>query len=162
AASRPYAAAALALARTLRQRGIARVVGYGTGDVARAFIDAARIMGVDVAGLVDSNRSQHGLCLYGVDVISLDAAVALGVDVYVASWLPAHLENTVCHLDSADARVRGVGTHSARITETLEGDTVTILGSQAYTPGLKAITLMGMARSNNIPPIAFLYRRATL
>jgi predicted HAD superfamily hydrolase len=83
ASDQPYAAPALTLARTLRQRGIARVVGYGTGDVARAFIDAARIMGVEVAALVDSNRAQHGLQLHGVDVVSLDGAVALDVHVYV-------------------------------------------------------------------------------
>jgi hypothetical protein len=80
---RPYSAPALSLARTLRQRGIARVIGYGTGDVARAFIDAARIMGIEVAGLVDSNNAQHGLRLHGVDVMSLDEAVALDVHVYV-------------------------------------------------------------------------------
>jgi FMN phosphatase YigB (HAD superfamily) len=81
--SRPYAAPALALARALRQRGIARVVGYGTGDVARAFIDAARIMGVEVTALVDSNRAQHGLRQAGIEVTSLDDAVARGVHVYV-------------------------------------------------------------------------------
>jgi hypothetical protein len=83
AADRPYAAPALTLARTLRLRGIAGVIGYGTGDVARAFIDAARIMGVEVAAVVDSNSTQHGLQLHGVDVVSLDDAVALGVHVYV-------------------------------------------------------------------------------
>jgi glycosyltransferase involved in cell wall biosynthesis len=78
------------------------------------------------------------------------------------SWLPAFLEKTVAYLDAADDCVGGVVTHSAKITERLEGDTVTILGSQPYTPGLRAITLMGMARSNNFPPIAFLYRRSAL
>ena len=83
ATNRPYAAPALALARTLRQRGVTRVIGYGTGDVARAFIEAARIMGVGVAALVDSNSTQHGLRFNGVDIISLDDAVALDVHVYV-------------------------------------------------------------------------------
>lgn len=83
ATDRPYMAPALTLARTLRQRGIARVVGYGSGDVARAFIDAARIMGIEVAALVDSNSAQHGTRLHGVDIVSLDDAVALDVHVYV-------------------------------------------------------------------------------
>jgi hypothetical protein len=83
ASNRPYTAPALTLARTLRQRGISRVIGYGSGDVARAFIEAARIMGVDVAALVDSNSTQHGLRFNGVDIISLDEAVALDVHVYV-------------------------------------------------------------------------------
>lgn len=78
------------------------------------------------------------------------------------SWLPAFLEKTVAYLDSADECVQGVVTHSAKITERLEDDTVTILGSQPYTPGLRAITLMGMSRSNMFPPIAFLYRRSAL
>jgi glycosyltransferase involved in cell wall biosynthesis len=78
------------------------------------------------------------------------------------SWAPAFLEKAVAHLDDADPCVGGVVTHSAKITESLEGDTVTILGSEPYTPGLMAITLMAMARSNMFPPIAFLYRRSVL
>jgi len=104
ATDRPYAAPALTLARTLRQRGITSVIGYGTGDVARAFIDAARIMGVDVAALVDSNRAQHGLRLHGVDVVSLDEAVALGVHVYVVLSI-AHadpISNTIRHRYSSE------------------------------------------------------------
>ena len=83
ASNRPYTAPALTLARTLRQRGVTRVIGYGTGDVARAFIEAARIMGLEVAALVDSNSKQQGLQFNGVDVISLDEAVALNLHVYV-------------------------------------------------------------------------------
>jgi hypothetical protein len=105
ATDRPYAAPALTLARTLRQRGITRVIGYGTGDVARAFIDAARIMGVDVAALVDSNSAQHGLRLHGVDVVSLDEAVALSVHVYAVLSI-AHADpigNTIRHRYSREA-----------------------------------------------------------
>jgi predicted HAD superfamily hydrolase len=98
ATNRPYAAPALTLARTLRQRGIPRVVGYGTGDVARAFIDAARIMGVEVAALVDSNPTQHGLRFHGLDVGSLDDAVELGVHVYVVL--------SVAHADPISATIR--------------------------------------------------------
>ena len=83
ASNRPYTAPALTLARTLRQRGVTRVIGYGTGDVARAFIEAARIMGLEVAALVDSNSKQHGLQFNGVDITSLDDAVALDLHVYV-------------------------------------------------------------------------------
>jgi glycosyltransferase involved in cell wall biosynthesis len=78
------------------------------------------------------------------------------------SWLPEFLEKTVAHMDGADACVGGVVTHSFKVTERLENDTVTLLGTQPYTPGLVSITLMGMARSNQFPPIAFLYRRAAL
>ena len=78
------------------------------------------------------------------------------------SWAPAFLEKTVAHLDGADACVGGVVTHSSKVTECLEGDVVTLLGSEAYTPGLAAITLMAMARGNMFPPIAFLYRRSVL
>jgi predicted HAD superfamily hydrolase len=79
----PYGAAALTLARALRARGVSQVIGYGTGEVADAFIDAARIMGVGVAALVDSDLRQHGLRRRGVDIISLDDGVALGVHTYV-------------------------------------------------------------------------------
>ena len=78
------------------------------------------------------------------------------------SWAPAFLEKTVAHMDGADACVGGVVTHSAKITERLEDDTVTILGTEPYTPGLMSITLMNMARTNMFPPIAFLYRRSAL
>ena len=78
------------------------------------------------------------------------------------SWAPAFLEKTVAHMDSADACVGGVVTHSARITERLEDDTVTILGTEPYTPGLMSISLMNMARTNMFPHIAFLYRRSAL
>jgi glycosyltransferase involved in cell wall biosynthesis len=78
------------------------------------------------------------------------------------SWLPSFLEKSVAHLEGADPCVGGVVTHSAKITERLEGDVVTILGTEPYTPGLMAITIMAMARSNMFPPIAFLYRRSVL
>jgi FMN phosphatase YigB (HAD superfamily) len=93
-----YAPPALALARALRRQGLASVVGYGTGDVARAFIDAARIMGVHVAALVDSNPRQHGLRLFGVDVVSLDDAVALGIHAYVVL--------SIAHADPIGAAIR--------------------------------------------------------
>ncbi len=82
AAGTPYVALAHTLVRQLRARGIRCVVGYGTGDVAAAFIDAARILGVDVAALVDSDPKCHGLDVRGIAVCSLDAAVALDIHVY--------------------------------------------------------------------------------
>lgn len=78
----PYAAAAVTLVRSLRSRGLHRVLGYGTGEVAHAFVDAARIVGVDVVALVDSQTRLHGLRVRGVPVCSLDEAIALDVHVY--------------------------------------------------------------------------------
>jgi hypothetical protein len=78
----PYAAAAVALARALGTRRLMRVIGYGTGEVAHAFVDAARIVGIEVAALVDSQPRLHGFRVRGVPVCGLDDAVALGIHVY--------------------------------------------------------------------------------
>jgi hypothetical protein len=82
AAHAPYIAAALGLAHTIRSRGVTRVVGYGSGDVALAFLDAAAIVGLEVTALVDSNPVVHGQRLHDIEVCSLDAAIALDVHVY--------------------------------------------------------------------------------
>jgi FMN phosphatase YigB (HAD superfamily) len=97
--SRPYITPAVAMARALRARGIMRVIGYGSGDVAAAFIDAARIMGVAVDVLVDSNPRVHRTQLRGVDIVDLDTAVTLGVHVYaVLSFAHARaIEDTIRH-----------------------------------------------------------------
>jgi hypothetical protein len=78
-----YFAAAFQVARSLRARAISRVVGYGSGEVATAFIAAAAIMGIEVAALVDSNRARHGHRVAGVEVRSLEATAAMDVPVYV-------------------------------------------------------------------------------
>lgn len=83
ASDKPYVAGTVALARDLRRRGIRRVIGYGTGEVALAFIDAARALGLEVAALVDSHPRLHGLAVSGVPVTSLDDAVGLGIHAYV-------------------------------------------------------------------------------
>jgi hypothetical protein len=79
----PYVEAAITMARALHQRGVTRIIGYGTGEVADAFIDIARIVGIDVVALVDSHPSQHGLWHRGLNVVSLDTAVGLGIHAYV-------------------------------------------------------------------------------
>ena len=45
-------------------------------------MDAARIVGVQVAALVDSHARMHGARVRGVAVCGLDDAVALGIHVY--------------------------------------------------------------------------------
>jgi hypothetical protein len=75
-------APAVALARALRARGITRVIGYGTGEVASAFIDATRMMGVAISALVDSNPRLHGTRLQGVEICDLDSAITHGVHIY--------------------------------------------------------------------------------
>ena len=79
----PYVSITFALAHQLRLRGITRVIGYGTGDVAAAFIDAAGLLGLHVAGLVDSNADRHGQSVRDVAILSLEAALGLGVHTYV-------------------------------------------------------------------------------
>jgi len=77
------------------------------------------------------------------------------------SWEPAFLATCVEHLDHADPGVEGVVTAANKITERLEGDTVTFVGSELYAT-LQSVTLLEMARGNMFPPIAFLYRRAVI
>lgn len=101
----PYAPAAVALARALRARGLTRVIGYGTGDVAHAFVDAARMIGIDITALVDSQPRLHGLCVRGIPVCSLDDAVTLGIHVYTVFSL-AHatpISATIRHRYSREA-----------------------------------------------------------
>jgi FMN phosphatase YigB (HAD superfamily) len=83
ASDRPYATLAHALACRVREADQACVIGYGTGEVAAAFIDAARIVGVEVAALVDSDPARHGLEVGGVRILSLDDAVAIDVHAFV-------------------------------------------------------------------------------
>lgn len=78
------------------------------------------------------------------------------------SWQPAFLATCVDHLDHADPSVQGVVTASVRITERLDGDTVTVVGSEPYGGVIASVTLLEMARGNMFPPIAFLYRRAVV
>lgn len=78
------------------------------------------------------------------------------------SWEPEYLAVCVAHLDHADPGVEGVVTASTKITERLEGDEVTRVGTEPYGGPLHSITLLEMARGNMFPPIAFLYRRAVL
>ncbi len=78
-----YFSVAFGLARRLRARGHLRVVGYGTGEVAEAFIAAARGVGIAVIALVDGNAALHGSRRSGVEVISLRDAMALGTHTYV-------------------------------------------------------------------------------
>jgi FlaA1/EpsC-like NDP-sugar epimerase len=79
----PYLALTLGMALEVRRSRLSRVVGYGAGDVATAFMSAARMVGLDVVSLVDSNPATHGTTAAGVGVIGLDEAVALGVHAYV-------------------------------------------------------------------------------
>ena len=78
------------------------------------------------------------------------------------SWDPAYLATCVDHLDHADPGVEGVVTASTKITERLDDDSVTIIGSEPYGGPLQSVTLLEMARGNMFPPIAFLYRRAVI
>lgn len=79
---RPYVAEGHALARHLVQSGVTRVIGYGTGDVAVAFIEAATILGIQVVALVDSDARRHGTDVAGIPVLSLEAAVNLGIHTF--------------------------------------------------------------------------------
>jgi glycosyltransferase involved in cell wall biosynthesis len=94
---------------------------------------------------------------HGLDAASGDYVVIHDDD---DSWSPTFLEMCVNHLDNADHIVGGVVTRSQKILERLDRGVVTEIGSEPYTPGLASITLMGMARANMFPPIAFLFRRS--
>ena len=112
-------------------------------------------------------RVIHNLTSLGMEAASnrgLDAASGDFIVVHDDddSWEPEFLATCVDHMDDADASVGGVVTRSHKITECLDDGVVAEIGSEPYTPGLSCITLMGMARSNMFPPIAFLFKRSAL
>jgi glycosyltransferase involved in cell wall biosynthesis len=158
----------------LLRRALASVLGQtlrswellivNDGGRPRAVNDLVRAVGAKARGRI---RVIHNLQSLGMEAASNRALGEARGDYVVIhddddTWEPTFLEECVAHMDRADACVGGVVTHSAKVTERLDGNRVFFERSDPYTPGLACITLMAMGRTNMFPPIAFLYRRSAL
>ncbi len=128
-------------------------------------VDAlAALVAREAAGRIRIVHNETCLGMEGASNRGLEQAVGEFVVIHDDddSWTPGFLAQTVAHLEASDACVGGVVTHTRKVTERLHGSSIVELGTEAYTPGLTSITLMGMARSNMFPPIAFLFRHSAL
>jgi len=77
------------------------------------------------------------------------------------SWRPTFLEECVAFLESPSRppSVRGVVTHSDRVFEVIEGDSVRQLSVEPFNHWLESITLFRLAANNPFPPISFVFSR---
>ncbi|MFC0213244.1 glycosyltransferase family 2 protein [Paenibacillus chartarius] len=80
------------------------------------------------------------------------------------SWHPTFLERTVNHLTNVEKskNVKGVITHSTRIIERIENDTVIIDFKEPYNTWINSVTLYRMAAGNVFPPISFVFKREVI
>jgi glycosyltransferase involved in cell wall biosynthesis len=78
------------------------------------------------------------------------------------TWKPTFLEECIALLESPrlPRSVRGVVTHTERILEAIEGDTVRQLSTEPFNTWLRAVTLFRVAANNPFPPISFVFSRA--
>ena len=93
-----------------------------------------------------------------------NAGIRAGDSTYVVihddddSWRPGFLAATVPLLDRLPQHA-GAISYTTIITERIVDDRITEVSRAPHRPGLKAIHLADMARANQVPPIAFVYRR---
>jgi len=128
----------------------------GTPAPVEAEIAAAREAGLN-ATLVNSDTPA-----------SMERASNLGVRAsrsrYVAihddddSWEPNFLKIMVNALER-ESRFVGAVSHTATVTETVEGDRILYLDRRPQNRWLRAVHLADLAIGNLFPPISFLYRR---
>jgi hypothetical protein len=87
----------LAFSRKIQSEGIAELVVYGAGAVGRNLIRAARLTGISVLCAVDRNELMWGRRLDGIEVTSIDRALAQGNHCYaVASFaFTEEIEKTI-------------------------------------------------------------------
>lgn len=78
------------------------------------------------------------------------------------SWHGRFLEKTTSMLErlGPEDPVQGVVTHSTRVVEQLEANTVTEVFRHAFVEGLQPIRLWRVLEENAFPPISFLFRRS--
>lgn len=71
--------------RRMQAEGIDSVVAYGAGDVGKAFVIAAHMIGLRVTAVVDRNTRLHGGQINEVSIIALDDALAKGETVFAVT-----------------------------------------------------------------------------
>jgi hypothetical protein len=106
-------AAASALRRAVLAGPARRIILYGAGEIGAAFLDGVAATGIEVAACVDADPRLHGTLLFGVPIMPLEAALALGC-------------RTV-----AVASMRYRDEISARLAEALPGDALRIIAIEA-------------------------------
>jgi len=83
------------------------------------------------------------------------------------TWHPEFLERCVTFMDSKDkpslgCEYCGVITHSMRILEEMDGESVKTVGSDPFNTWLQSVSLYRLASSNTFPPISFVFYRKVL
>ena len=79
------------------------------------------------------------------------------------SWHPMFLKKCVNHLDNNPyPTFGGVITHTIRVLEKIENNSVITHHQEPFNTWLRAVTLYRMAANNIFPPISFVYQRRVL
>ncbi|MED4730248.1 HAD hydrolase-like protein [Aneurinibacillus migulanus] len=71
----------------IKQKGFLDIIVYGAGEVGSAMMKISNIHHVNVQGIVDRKQSLWGSIIDGVEIISLDEAIAKGIHVYAVASL---------------------------------------------------------------------------
>jgi len=74
------------------------------------------------------------------------------------SWEPDFLEATTAFLDT-NTQYGGVITHSTKVIEEIDGQSVNILSTEPYNGDLSGVYLIDLAVVNRVPPISFVFRK---
>jgi len=128
----------------------------------------------DIANRAESKGIEviriHHDCCRGMEASSNDGIKASDGKYVVIhddddTWHPEFLERTVGYMESlpSHSSIKGVVTKVNKIHETIIGGRILTYRKSDYDPELDNVTLIKMARLDNIPPpISFLYRRDVL
>ncbi|MBF0274622.1 MAG: hypothetical protein HQK84_05270 [Nitrospinae bacterium] len=80
------------LCEIIKDNNINEVTLYGIGTIGRAFIDVARLNKISINFIVDGNNTLWGSSVEGIEVISLEEAIARGCTTYAISSLGYAIE----------------------------------------------------------------------
>lgn len=131
----------------------------GDATEVEAVIQPARQAGVNV-------RTVHNPQSLGMEAASNCGIRASASEFIVIhddddTWDAEFLAVTTAFLD-IEPGYGGVVTHTNRVDEVIEGDSIRILRTSPWNHHLLSVYLIEMARVNSFPPISFLFRRAVL
>lgn len=157
----------------LLRRAVESVLGQEFGDWLHVIVNDGGDAAVVDALLAEYPERYQGrlVLLHHPESLGMEAASNRGIEAveseYIAihddddSWKPGFLSQTVGYLQSPEGAAHaGVVTDIERITERIEGESVTELAREPCPELIGDLSLWQLARDNLFPPIAFLYKRA--
>mgnify|MGYP006291502149 CR=1 FL=1 len=103
--------------------------------------------------------------------LGMEAASNIGLQNSDSEYVVIHDDDDSWHPDFLDAAIKymqeksitpiaGVVTHSQRVIERIDNNSIVTEWTEPYNTWLKSITIYRMAASNVFPPISFVYKRS--